>query len=104
MLEQSIILIQIIFIDIILAADNAIIIDAGKGTVTLDALITAEKRNLPIYRLDIQASLAGMIETQLIMDSKKPRIDLKRGSAKLIYHSKIPTKFGYMAHGYEKFI
>jgi len=49
-------------------AKNAIIIDAGKGTLTLEALKIAAKRSIPIYRLDITAALAGMIETQLTME------------------------------------
>ena len=36
-------------------AKNAIIIDAGKGTLTVEAIKTAEKMDIPIYRLDITA-------------------------------------------------
>ena len=49
-------------------SENAIIIDAGKGTMEVEAIRMAEKKNLKVYRLDISAALAGMIETQIVME------------------------------------
>jgi len=48
--------------------ESAIVIDVGKGTLTKEGLLAAEKRGLNIYRLDITASLFGMLETQLEME------------------------------------
>lgn len=46
-------------------ASNAIIIDAGKGTVAADAIELAQSRNISVYRLDVGAALVGMVEAQL---------------------------------------
>ena len=48
--------------------ESAIVIDVGKGTLTKEGLLAAEKRGLNIYRLDITAALFGMLETQLEME------------------------------------
>jgi len=41
---------------------QAIIVDVGKGTLFLDAIETAVKRNLNIYRLDVSAAFEGLIQ------------------------------------------
>jgi len=61
-------------------SDNAIIIDAGKGTLEVEAIRMAAKKNLPVYRLDITAALAGVIETQLMMEDI---VEIKMGRRKL---------------------
>lgn len=42
-------------------ADNAIILDVGKGTLFPEAISLAEEMNIDIYRLDIRAALEGLI-------------------------------------------
>ena len=46
--------------------DDAIVIDAGKGTINQNAVEQADKMEIEIFRLDVTAALAGMIETQLM--------------------------------------
>ena len=41
---------------------NAIIVDIGKGTVSRDALVTAEKRGLSVFRLDVSSAFEGLIQ------------------------------------------
>ena len=48
-------------------ADNAIIIDVGKGTVTRDAVSFAAKNNILIYRVDITAAFEGFIKNHLLL-------------------------------------
>ena len=78
MIEQSIILSQIIFIDIILAADNAIIIDAGKGTVTLDALKTAENERKE-YENKYNLELAAYNSKNIEIDSLNTNLEYIKG-------------------------
>ena len=61
-------------------AESALIIDVGKGTMEIDAIIMASKKNISVFRLDISAALAGVIEAQLVMDDIVKR---KMGSRKL---------------------
>ena len=55
-------------------ADQAIIVDVGKGTLHHDAIKMAEKRNLNIYRLDVSAAFEGVINklwaTENIVEKK----------------------------------
>ena len=57
--------------------DNALIIDAGKGTIKSDAYKIAEERNIQIYRLDVSAALEGLIyklfATENLIDKKLGR-------------------------------
>ena len=61
-------------------ADQAIIVDVGKGTLTSDAIEMAEKRNLNIYRLDVSAAFEGLIlklwATENIVEKKFGRRSL----------------------------
>jgi len=61
-------------------AESALIIDVGKGTMEIDAIIMASKKNISVFRLDISAALAGVIEAQLVMEDIVKR---KMGSRKL---------------------
>jgi hypothetical protein len=61
--------------------DNAIIIDAGKGTISKNAFSIAEKRKMTIYRLDISASLSGLVESQLKIENI---INKKMGRSSLL--------------------
>ena len=49
---------------------NCIIIEAGKGTLSLQAVNEAKNKNLKIYRLDITSSLIGLVSEQLSLDEK----------------------------------
>jgi len=55
-------------------ADQAIIVDIGKGTLSPEAIELAEKRGLNIYRLDISAAFEGLIQqlwaTENIVEKK----------------------------------
>ena len=51
-----------------LIKNTAIIIDAGKGTLKNNAVKYAKKRNIKIFRTDITASLAGLINKSLEME------------------------------------
>ncbi len=51
-----------------LVANKAIILDAGKGTIEQDALKYFNSKGATVYRVDITASLAGMVEMQLFLD------------------------------------
>ena len=48
--------------------ENAIIIDVGKGTVSRDAVLFAEKNNIPIYRVDITAAFEGFIKKSFMIE------------------------------------
>jgi hypothetical protein len=50
-------------------SESALIIDAGKGTLEIDAIKLALKKNLAVYRLDISVALAGVVETLLEMEN-----------------------------------
>jgi hypothetical protein len=42
---------------------NAIVIDVGKGTLFPEAITLAAEKNIAIYRLDVSASVEGLIQT-----------------------------------------
>ena len=48
--------------------ENAIIIDVGKGTIRRDAVLFAEKNNIPIYRVDITAAFEGFIKKSFMIE------------------------------------
>lgn len=48
-----------------LVAKNATILDAGKGSLSHEALEYFAKNKVAVFRVDITSSLAGMIESQL---------------------------------------
>jgi glutamyl-tRNA reductase len=58
-------------------ADKAIVLDVGKGTLCPEAISLAENKNIDIYRLDITASLEGLISalwaTEEIVNTKMGR-------------------------------
>ncbi len=49
-------------------SNRCIIIEAGKGTLSLNAVKEANNRKLKIYRLDVTSSLAGLISQQLSLE------------------------------------
>ena len=49
-------------------ADNAIIIDVGKGALTSGAIKYALDNNIDVFRLDVTAAISGMIQTQWAME------------------------------------
>ena len=58
-------------------AENAIILDVGKGTLFPEAILLAQEMNVDIYRLDIRAALEGLISalwmTEKIVNEKMGR-------------------------------
>ncbi|MFA5059712.1 MAG: NAD(P)-binding domain-containing protein [Candidatus Omnitrophota bacterium] len=58
-------------------APGAIIIDAGKGTLSLQAIARAQQRGFEIYRLDISAAFEGLIHrlwaTENVIEKKLGR-------------------------------
>jgi len=52
-----------------LVADHAIILDAGKGTIEESALKYFNDQGMSVYRVDVTASLAGMVESQVFLDN-----------------------------------
>jgi len=58
---------------------NAIVIDAGKGTVNKEALIIAKERNIKIFRTDVTAALLGLIYKSVAMQKiSNKNYDLKK--------------------------
>jgi len=61
-------------------ADNAIIIDVGKGVLFPEAIQTAQKLNIKIYRLDITAAFEGLVHhlwaIESILDKKSGRKEI----------------------------
>jgi hypothetical protein len=55
-----------------LMKESGLVIDAGIGNCTKDAIIYAEKRKISVYRLDIRAAYSGyvltLIETQTLFE------------------------------------
>ena len=48
-----------------IASKNVIVIDVGKGTINDEAINYALKKNIILYRLDVTAALAGVVESNL---------------------------------------
>lgn len=46
------------------------IVDAGKGCLTREAVVSARKRGLRVFRADVQPAVAGTIDTILNVDSQ----------------------------------
>jgi len=54
-------------------AENAIVIDVGKGTLFPEAVTFAAEKNIAVYRLDVSASIEGLIQTLLATENNFKR-------------------------------
>ena len=71
-----------------LLKNNSIIIDAGKGTLTEDAIKIANTRKIRIFRVDIFPSLEGLISKTFSMEKQIVRLLKKKTIEKTnIYNS-----------------
>ena len=61
-----------------LLKDNSIIIDAGKGTLTEEAIKIAHTRKIEIFRVDIFPSLEGLISKTFSMEKQIGKILKKK--------------------------
>ena len=60
-----------------LLKDNSIIIDAGKGTLTKEAIQKANTRKINIFRVDIFPSLEGLISKTFSMENQIRKLSKK---------------------------